>query len=318
MSVNRANFPRNLILDRRQLLKASGIVMGAGLIQTLPDLRALASSSIMLGDTKVHSISDGNLVLPVSMLAPEVPETELLDLLKANGLSTERNEPGCNLALVEAGENRILFDVGSGANFMPTAGKLLDNLDAAGFSPDDITHVVFTHAHPDHLWGLLDDFDEPVFANAEFRIGRAEWDFWTDPETIDKMPEERLAFLAGARRNLEALEEAIIFVEPGEEILPGIAAIDTSGHTPGHLSFEVRGGSESLIVTGDAISHPVISFAHSDWHSGSDQDPSLGATARASLLDRLASEKLQLLGYHLPGNGFGRAEKSDGGFRLVQ
>ena len=307
-----------LVISRRHILKAGAVLAGAGLMPAGFRLQALAAQSLTMGEMTIHSLSDGNLVLPLAMLAPDTPEAEVKALLEANGLSTTGHEPPCNVTLLESGDNKILFDVGSGGNFMPSAGNLLESLDAISVSPDDITHVVFTHAHPDHLWGLLDEFDEPVFAKAMHMMAEAEHAFWTDPQTAAKMPEDRLAFFAGAKRNLDTLGDAITLFKPETEVLPGILAIDTNGHTPGHVSFEVRSGSESLIVTGDAISHSAISFLHPDWHSGSDQDRDAGAKSRAMLLDRLANEKMMMVGYHLSGNGIGRAEKDGSAYRFVQ
>ncbi|MEZ5873209.1 MAG: MBL fold metallo-hydrolase [Nitratireductor sp.] len=309
---------RTVVLARRQLLKAGAVLAAAGFLPGGLPRAAFASEPVALGEMKVHSLSDGNLVLPLSMLAPDTPQAEVTALLEANGFSTTGHEPPCNVTLIDTGESKILFDVGSGASFMPSAGALLESLDAISVSAEDITHVVFTHAHPDHLWGLLDEFDEPVFANATHMMGEAEHAFWTDPQTAAKMPEDRLAFFAGAKRNLDTLGDAIELFKPETEVLPGVFAIDTSGHTPGHVSFEVRSGSESLIVTGDAISHSAISFLHPDWHSGSDQDRDAGAKSRAMLLDRLANEKMMMLGYHLVGNGIGRTEKSGNAYRFVQ
>ena len=308
----------NLVISRRRLIKAGAVLAAAGILPSGFSVQALAAEGMAVGELTIHSLSDGNLVLPLSMLAPDTPQAEVTALLEAAGFSTTGHEPPCNVTLIESGDNKILFDVGAGANFMPSAGNLLESLDAISVSPDDITHVVFTHAHPDHLWGLLDEFDEPVFANAMHMMAEAEHAFWTDPQTAAKMPEDRLAFFAGAKRNLDTLGDAITLFKPETEVLPGILAIDTNGHTPGHVSFEVRSGNESLIVTGDAISHSAISFLHPDWHSGSDQDRDAGAKSRAMLLDRLANEKMMMVGYHLSGNGIGRAEKDGSAYRFVQ
>ena len=102
-----------------------------------------------------------------------------------------------------------------------------------------------------------------------------------------------------------------------KHLIPGIYALDSAGHTPGHCSFELRSGSESALVVGDAITHHLISFEHADWPSGSDQDTEMGIKARSMLLDRLASEKMQIIGYHLPYPGTGYVERKDNAFRFV-
>ena len=309
---------RMIALSRRDLLKASAILAAAGLGGTmLPAVgRADEVASLSVGDFTVYSLSDGHLQLPVSMLAPEAPQEEVVKLLAAAGLPTDEHLPPCNVTLAVRGDDRILFDVGAGANFMASSGQLLDSLEAAGFGPEDITHVLFTHAHPDHLWGVLDDFDDPLFADAVHMIAKPEIDFWMSEEAERVLPEERLAFMAGARRYLGAIEDLLETFEPGAEVTAGVQAVATHGHTPGHTSFELRSGTESAMVLGDAVLHPAISFAHPGWRSGSDQDPDGGIAARTMLLGRLADEQMPFVGYHLPG-GIGRAERKDGAFRFV-
>ncbi|TNF60682.1 MAG: MBL fold metallo-hydrolase [Rhodobacteraceae bacterium] len=263
------------------------------------------------------TVSDGHLVLPADFIFAPMPKDELAPIIAEFGLSDDRLEPECNLALYRDGTNTVLFDAGSGPDFMPTAGTLTDNLDAAGLSPEDITHVVFTHAHPDHIWGLLDDFDEPLFPDATYMMGRAEWDYWWDPETVNSIGEARAAFAVGAKRRMEAIEDRVEFFDDGQEILPGIAAMASYGHTPGHMAFELRPGGRSALIVGDAIGNHHVAFRKPGWRSGSDQDEDLAVATRLRLLDRIASEQMALVGFHLPGGGMGRAERDGDAFRFV-
>ncbi len=276
-----------------------------------------ALAEISLGSATITTVSDGTLTLPGSFIFEPMPKDELAPILNAHGLSAEQLTPECNLALYRDGTNTVLFDVGSGPDFMPTAGSVLESLDAAGLAPEDITHVVFTHAHPDHIWGLIDDFDEPVFYEATYLMGRGEWDYWWNPETVDSIGEARAAFAVGAKRRMEYIEGSVELFDDGDEILPGIAAVASPGHTPGHMSFEVRSGSESAMILGDAIGNHHVAFARPEWPSGSDQDAETAIGSRKMLLDRLASEQTRLVGFHLPGGGIGRAEKSGDGYRFV-
>lgn len=308
----------SLDLTRRNVLKG-GVAAGAALV--LPTGLGLVGASpanaLAVGDAVLTSVSDGNLVLPLNFSYPDAPQDELIALLQANGLPTDSLMPDCNVPILKSGDRLIMFDVGAGPNFMPSAGSLLDNMGDAGFDPADVTDVVFTHAHPDHLWGLIDDFDEIVFPNARFYMGRAEWDFWRDPGTVDAMPEARKTFAVGAQNRLAYLEDMINLFEPGAEVLPGVEAVDTSGHTPGHMSFMLHGGSEPVLVAGDAILHFAVSFEHPSWPSGSDQDPEMGIATRKKLLDRLAADKALLSAYHLPTPGEGRVERNGSVYRFV-
>lgn len=302
-----------LDLTRRTLLRA-GVASAATALMPLGAQQAYA---LDIGDAVLTSVSDGNLVLPLSFSYPDAPQDALIALLQANGLPTDSLMPDCNVPILKSGDRTILFDVGSGANFMPSAGRLLDNMAAAGFDPTEVTDVVFTHCHPDHLWGLVDNFDEIVFPNASFHMGRAEWEFWRDPATVDAMPEARKTFAVGAQNRLAYLEDMITLFEPGAEVLSGVEAVDTAGHTPGHMAFMLHGGSEPVLIVGDAITHFAVSFAHPDWPSGSDQDPEMGIATRLKLLDRLAADKATLAAYHLPKPGEGRVERDGTVYRFV-
>lgn len=298
-------------VSRRRFLKS------AAAVPVLGAMPRFAKAELALGAATLTTVSDGNLVLPGSFIFDPMPKDELAPILADYGLSQDRLTPECNLALYRDGTHTVLFDVGSGPDFMPSAGTIVDSLDAIGLMPEDITHVVFTHAHPDHIWGLLDDFDEPLFYEARYMMGRAEWDYWWNPNTVDEIGEARAAFAVGARRRMEAIEDAVEHFDDGQEILPGIAAISTPGHTPGHMAFEVRQGSDTALVVGDAIGNHHVAFRKPGWESGSDQDAARAVTSRKMLLDRIANEHLTLIGFHLPDGGIGRAEREGDGYRFV-
>ncbi|MEM1045296.1 MAG: MBL fold metallo-hydrolase [Pseudomonadota bacterium] len=304
-------------LTRRSLL-ASGMagaacLAGSGFLSA----PAWAMTELEGGGRRIDIVSDGSLMLPLSFLYPDFEPGRHGKVLAEHGLPGDMLEPDCNLTLVRDGERIVLFDVGSGPNFMPGSGKVLEGLDQLGVDPDEITHVVFTHAHPDHLWGVMDEFDEPLFSNAEYRISRPEWEYWTDPGTVETIAEARKGHAAGARRLLTSLEQQMRLFDFGQEILPGIAAIDTSGHTPGHTAFEVRLGDESVLLIGDCVPNHHIAFAHPDWAFGGDQDREAGGATRKVLLDRLVADRMRFIGFHLPHPGLGRAERMGGGYRFV-
>ncbi len=312
--------PEN-IFSRRTLLMA-GVSVGSALVGgvSLPLVSgsAMAATTSTFGNMVITILSDGNLVLPLNFSYPDAPQDELKTLLeKAGALKDEAIMPDCNVTLVKMGDKTILFDVGAGANFMPSAGKLGEQMEKSGIDPASITDVVFTHAHPDHLWGLLDDFDELHFPDANYHMNEVEWDYWTASDTLEKTPEARKTFVVGAQSRLEMLSDRVTRFRYGAEVLPGIEAVDTSGHTPGHTSFMLHEGSESLLVLGDAITQSTVSFERPDWPSGSDQDAQKGIETRKKLLDRLVADKSGLIGFHLPHPGIGRAEKADGAYRFV-
>ncbi|MFC6588426.1 MBL fold metallo-hydrolase [Sulfitobacter pacificus] len=226
-----------MAVSRRKFL--AGIAASQGLMM----LPGLAHAQIALGDIQLDVVSDGSLNLPGGFIFDPMPQTELLPILKDLGQSADVLTPPCNVTLMRHGDRVVLFDVGSGPDFTPTAGDLLASLEALTVTPDDVTDVVFTHAHPDHLWGLLDDFGDPLFTRASYMIGQAEWDYWINPNTVDEIGEARASFAVGAKRRLEMIEDGTTFFNDGDEILPGVAARASFGHTPGHMAFEVRRGA---------------------------------------------------------------------------
>ena len=299
-------------LTRRQLLAAG--LPAAGLLLA----PKLAWTKTQIGSKTVSTLSDGHLTLPLNFIFPDVPQDELLALLSPDGSKLEAVEPPCNLTLLEDGDRKILFDAGSGANFMPTAGKLGDALAEAGLDVDSITDVIFTHAHPDHLWGIVDDFDEITFPSAQLYFPRAEWDYWYDENTVDTIGDARKTFAVGARNRLELMEEQVTLFDAGTEVLPGIEAVDSKGHTPGDTSYVIHGGNgDGVMVVGDAITNAAVSFAKPDWPTGSDQDPQQGIMTRTALLDRLATDKLAIVGYHLPDGGMGHVERDGSAYRFA-
>jgi glyoxylase-like metal-dependent hydrolase (beta-lactamase superfamily II) len=301
-----------LKLSRRRLLVASTATVFARLLPAI----AAASYSLKHGAFEIMVISDGHLVLPLSFLAPDAPAGEREALLKAAGqLGQQFNSP-TNVTLIRNANDLILVDMGSGDRFMPTAGKLWDNLKAAGIDKSKITKVIFTHGHPDHLWGTVDELDELMIPDATFYAASAEWDFWTSDNAARGLPAERAGFVTGARRNYAAIKDKVKMVKPGDEIVTGLRIIDTPGHTQGHVSLELA-GADGLIVGGDALTHPLISFQHPEWKPAADHVPDQAVATRRKLLDRLATDRSKLIGFHLPYPGVGIVERKDTAYRFV-
>lgn len=299
-------------ITRRTFLRNSGAAIAAGGL-----VPVWAQASVTVGGFQIDTLSDGNLVLPGSMVMGDLPIEEATAILARYDMGTEQFTPDCNVTLLRDGQNTVLFDVGAGANFQSSAGRLGEALDALGVAPEDVTHVVFTHAHPDHLWGVLDDFDEPTFANARHMIGSVERDYWLDPETVNTIRPDRQAFAAGALRYLKAIEGQLEAFDNGAEILPGITGLLMPGHTPGHMVFDIAQADQQLMILGDTIGNHHLAFEQPLWPSGSDQDQSTGATTRAALLDHLAGSGKALIGYHLPYPGIGLAERTATGYRFA-
>lgn len=302
------------MLTRRRLVAAAA---ASAMLPFVPR-RVFAATTLELEGFRIDTLSDGSLTLPGEFILGGMPPDETAEILGRYGLATDVLTPPCNVTLFRDGTNTVLFDVGAGPDFQPTAGKLAEALAALDLAPEDITHVVFTHAHPDHLWGLLDEFDDPVFPGAAHVIGRTENDYWTDPGTVEAIGEARASFAVGAARRIEAIADGLRLVDDGETVVPGIVARLTPGHTPGHLSFALGAGADAVLVAGDAIGNHHVAFERPGWVSGSDQDGETAAATRTALLDELATSAMPLVGFHLPGGGVGHVERATDGFRFVE
>jgi glyoxylase-like metal-dependent hydrolase (beta-lactamase superfamily II) len=298
--------------SRRTVLAAAATTFAA---RALPAFAA-APYAFKHGVFELTIISDGHLVLPVSFLAPDAPPAEREVLLKAAGQTGEQFNSPTNVTLIRTANDLILIDMGSGDRFMPTAGKLWDNLKAAGIDESKITKVIFTHGHPDHLWGAVDELDELVLPDATFFVAGAEWDFWQGDNASLGLPAERAGFVTGARRNYAAIKDRVKMVKAGSEIVTGLRIVDTPGHTQGHVSLELAGG-DGLIVGGDALTHPLISFQHPEWKPTADHVPDQAVATRRKLLDRLATGRSKLIGFHLPYPGVGIVERKGSAYRFV-
>ncbi len=300
----------------RRLVLAGSTALAAGAMLPLTARRVWAVTTVTAGDFQVDSLSDGYLEFPADFAYATLPADEREALIAQFNLPTDRVLSPLNVTLLRRGDRTILFDVGSGTDFMPSAGKLPDALAAVDVAPEDITDVIFTHGHPDHLWGLLDEFDEPAFANARLFMGGTEFDYWTDPATAETIGEERLSFADGALRRLTAVAERVERFADGDEVAPGIRAVATPGHTPGHMSFAVGDPGAGLFVIGDAVT-TVLGVARPDIPAGTDHDPALASQTRAALLARLADEGWPVIGYHLPDGGIGRITRSGQSFAFA-
>ncbi len=302
-------------LDRRKFLAASSALIAAGVLPK--SVLALSGPHTFThGAFEVMVLSDGALELPLSVISPDATPEDLAALL---GLAADAQTNSVEISpvLISSGADRILFDTGTGGMMGPNAGgQLVESVKAAGLAADAITKVIFTHAHPDHIWGTVAADGAHVFPNASYHLAEAELNFWSAPDLASKMPSDMTDMVNNTQKTLTAMKEKIATFKPGAEVVPGVGVIDTPGHTPGHVAFELAGG-DGLILTGDAITVPAVFFAHPEWKFGFDADGDLAGKSRRMLLDMAAAGKKQMLGYHWPFPGLGRAEAKDGAFAYV-
>lgn len=300
-------------LSRRSVLSHGAAGLGLSLLARA----AWANATLDLGGgARIDTLSDGHLVLPGAFIFGPMPADRIAPILARYEISPDRLEPPCNVTLLRSRDRVILFDIGAGPNFMASAGQLPQALAALGLSPEDVTDVVFTHGHPDHLWGVLDDFDELSIPDAQYHMGAVEHGFWSDPATLDALEEGAKPFAVGARSRLERIADRVRLFDDGATVLPGVTARATHGHTPGHMSFVIEGTEGTAMVVGDAIANHHVAFEAPALPSGSDQDRQMAAKTRTDLLQELSDSDMPMIGFHLPAGGIGRVRKAGEAFRF--
>ncbi len=201
--------------------------------------------------------------------------------------------------VIKTDEHRVLVDTGAGG-LDPNTGKLLQNLRAAGITPEDIDTVIITHAHPDHIGGNTDNEGRPAFPNAKYVMWQDEWDYWTSEQAETKLDEHVRDILLGcARKNLPPIQGRLYLVDRETEIVPGIKATAAPGHTPGHMALAVSSAGEQLLCISDVVLHP-IHLEQPQWHAAVDLDPKQVEATRRRILKRAMAEKPLVFGFHLP------------------
>jgi glyoxylase-like metal-dependent hydrolase (beta-lactamase superfamily II) len=269
-----------------------------------------------LGGFECTIVSDGPLVLPpLADVLPTAPRADLEALLTAHRMPTDRWIGPQNALVVNTGRHLVLFDTGMGDRSKalgPDNGHLLGNMRLAGIDPAAIDVVAITHAHIDHCWGLVDARDRLNFPNARVAISMADYEFWTQ-ESLLNDPSAR-DFVLYTRTNLLPVRDRLIAVRDGSEVVPGITAMATTGHTIGHHSYVIESQGQRLINVGDVLHHHVLLLRHPEWHNIFDSDRAMGAATRRRVLESLSGEGTLAALYHFPFPGLGRFARDGGRF----
>lgn len=277
---------------------------------------ATNSNSFAVGEMQCIAVSDGTFTYPTNWFFSNVPNEQLEEKLRQTNFPTAEVVSPYTCLLIKTGKEILLVDTGADG-LAPTTGNLQSNLAAESVRPEQITTVILTHAHPDHIGGVLNSDGNPAFPNARYIMAKTEWDFWTSG------PDLRSTALDGhiqdlligcAQKNLPPLKPRMELLEKEREIAPGIIAIPAPGHTPGHIAIVIASAKQQLIHIADAVLHPMH-MKFPSWRNIFDLNENDAVSTRQKLLDRAAADRVSILAYHFPFPGIGKVATEGSGWR---
>lgn len=316
-----------MAISRRNFIVAASAAGGGVALSPFEASQAAAQTPVskvensgfhrfQFGDFEITTLSDGRRAgeAPEKTYAIDQDPKDVAALLEENLLPTDRFVNSFTPVLINTGKELVLFDTGMGAGAREAGqGKLISALEASGYKAGDVSLVVLSHFHPDHIGGLMEG-GKPAFANARYAAGQREFDFWTDPARLES-PAKTVAQMV--EKNVKPLAEKTTFIDDGKEVVPGIHAIGAYGHTPGHLAFRVESDGKSLMLISDTANHSVITLQRPDWHVSFDIDKDMAVETRKRIFDMIATDRLPFIGYHMPFPSLAYLQREGEGYRYV-
>jgi glyoxylase-like metal-dependent hydrolase (beta-lactamase superfamily II) len=272
-----------------------------------------------IGEIEATIVSDGRM-LPhdVAAFFPGLQPDDLTAAKAQAGVDGTHFSMEQNCLVLRYPGHVVLFDTGVGTDPVygwAHSGLLLRSMAAAGIDPAEVTEVVLTHAHSDHAWGLTDAAGVRNFPNAQVLVPRVDFDHWTDLAKV-ALGGFTADFILGARRNLLAYQDRLTLFDGEAEILTGIRAVASPGHSPGHCSYIIGSGQDRCLFLGDVVHTGHLQMANPGWAFAYDHDPAQAISTRQALLTRAAAEGLNVIGYHFDFPGLGTVQREGAGFRF--
>lgn len=272
---------------------------------------------MMVGDFELTALSDGTVDLPVDKLLTNTQPGKVTAALKQSFLKAPV-ETSVNAYLINTGNQLVLVDTGAAGLFGPTLGKLIGNLKAAGYQPDQVDAVIITHMHPDHVGGLMAG-EQRAFPNATVHADQHDADFWLSQAQMEKAPADAKGFFQGAMGALNPYVSAGKFkpFNGDTELVPGIKAQASRGHTPGHSTYVVESKGEKLVLWGDLMHVAAVQFANPAVTIAFDTDSKAAAAQRQKAYADAAKNGYWVAASHLSFPGIGHLRREGKGYRFV-
>ncbi len=317
MSLSRRDLARTALISGATVAMAGLAGPQAAVAKTaLSGRQVPGAHRLRVGSIEVTALSDGYIDLDPKLL-PQADMDTFAELLEAQWLPPGKVRGSVNAFAVNTGDMLIMIDTGGRDLLGPTLGGLPDALAAAGLAADAVDAVYLTHMHPDHIGGLVKADGAAMFPNAEIVVSERDWAYWTSDDVMAGAPESARFFFRAAQEAIAPYAERLVRFSPERPLLSGLIPEPLPGHTPGHTGFLVEDGGESLFIWGDIVHAPPVQFAHPDWAIAFDVDQDAAIATRKRVFDRVATDRLQVAGMHLPFPGFGRLRRRGTAYEYV-
>ena len=311
-------------LNRRQFIASAAGVSALGLTGSLTFLPSAAEAEVRSKGYYSYKVGDDIEVISLYEGIWEKPHDEsfIVDVsvdetraaLQKAGIEDEFVPIEFAFTVVKTGGKTILVDAGTGGQLAPTAGLATEGMKAAGISPGDIDTILISHMHPDHIFGLMEkETNAQIYPDAEILVGETEYNFWTEPGLIEKLPERRRGLAQRIQATFPEWKNVNLY-KGGQEVVPGITSVDTFGHTPGHTGFMVGSGNDQTLLIGDAILLPALFLRNLDWQVSFDSDKELAGKTRKTIVEQAIADNINIAGYHFGFPNSGKIEKDGNGY----
>ncbi|WP_424812877.1 MBL fold metallo-hydrolase [Roseococcus sp. YIM B11640] len=271
-----------------------------------------------VGGLTVTTVHDGFARRPVQGFVRNAPLEEVQAVLAQSFMPADTLTVPFTLTFVTTPQGIVVFDAGNATQTgTATNGQAAANMRAAGIDPARVVAVIVSHFHGDHISGLSSADGQRLFPNAEIVVPATEWAWWTDEGNVTRSPEGQRGNFANTRTRFAPYQGRIRQIADGAEAVPGIRAVAAYGHTPGHTLFHIADGGQEMMYLADITNRPELMAPRPEWQIVFDFDGDMAAATRRRVLDRAATDRIRVTGYHFPFPANGYFTKDGQGYRFV-
>jgi glyoxylase-like metal-dependent hydrolase (beta-lactamase superfamily II) len=312
-------------MQRKDFLRAAFAALAGGILTigaaqaAAPVVKTQAPGyyRMMLGDFEITALSDGTAALPMTQLLTNIKPAAATKALARFYLS-DPVETSVNGFLVNTGDKLVLIDTGAANLFGPTLGNLVASLKAAGYQPEQVDEVYITHMHADHVGGLMAG-DQRAFPNAVVRADKRDADFWLSQANLEKASKEMKGFFQGAQASINPYVAAGKFkpFDGSTELVPGVRAVASHGHTPGHTTYVVESKGQKLALLGDLVHAAAVQFPDPSVTIKFDTDSKAAMTQRKKAFADAAKQGYWIAAAHIAFPGIGHVRSEGKGYAFV-